>query len=219
MTVPAPDLSSPQIVLDLFKGGRHVDFPAGMAVFREGDPVSHVYCVDRGNVVVARYAENGARQILAFLFPGDFLGITVGPRYNTSAEALTAVSAWAIPQSRLLAELSTRPAMGVAFAEMSARILDNALDLIFTLGRKQSRARVASFLLKLLRRQERLGLSQAVVHLPMTRQDVADALGLTMETVSRSFSQLKASGAIRFQATDVEVADLAKLTTAAQFKP
>lgn len=215
----APDLSSPQIVLDLFRSGRRIDVGAGAVLFREGETVGDVYCVDRGNVVVARYAENGARQILAFLFPGDFLGITVGAKHNTGAEALTDVSVWAIPQARLLAELSSKPAFGVAFAEMTARILDNALDLIFTLGRQQSRARVASFLLKLQRRQERLGESGQLIHLPMTRQDVADVLGLTMETVSRSFSQLRAMGAVAFKGADVEVTDLAKLIAAAQVKP
>lgn len=213
-----PDLSSPQIVLDLFRSGRRIEISAGSVLFRENQPIADVYCVDRGNVVVARYADNGSRQILAFLFPGDFLGISVGARYNTGAEALTDVAVWAIPQAMLQAELARNPAFGVAFADMTARILDNALDLIFTLGRQKSRARVASFLLKLMRRQERLGASGSPIHMPMTRQDVADVLGLTMETVSRSFSQLKAMGAISFASADVEVVDLGKLTAAAEVK-
>ena len=177
-----------------------------------------MFCIDRGNVVVTRYAENGERQILAFLYPGDFLGIIVGARYNAGAEALTDASVLAVPYAKFLEELATRPELGAAFAEMAARILDNALDLIFTLGRKHSRARVASFLLHLRRRQDRLGIATDVIHVPMTRQDVADVLGLTMETVSRSFSQLKSAGAVRLYGTDVEVVDLQKLSAAAELK-
>lgn len=215
---PKPELSSPQIVRDLFASGRRIDLAAGGVVFREGEAITDVYCIERGNVVVTRYAENGERQILAFLFPGDFLGITVGVKHNAGAEAVTEVTILAVPQSKLLEELATRPAVGAAFAEMSGRILDNVMDLIFTLGRKNARARVASFLLHLRRRQERLGIATDSIHVPMTRQDVADVLGLTMETVSRSFSQLKAAGAIRFRGSDVEVADLEKLSAAAELK-
>lgn len=213
-----PELSSPQIVRDLFASGRRVELKPGDLLFREGEPITEVYCVERGNVVVTRYAENGERQILAFLFPGDFLGVTVGAKYTAGAEAVTDVAVMAVSQSKLQEELATRPAVGAAFAEMTARILENVMDLIFTLGRKNARARLASFLLHLRRRQERLGIAADSIYVPMTRQDVADLLGLTMETVSRSFSQLKAANAIRFHGSDVEVVDLGKLSAEAELK-
>ncbi|MBL8645529.1 MAG: Crp/Fnr family transcriptional regulator [Rhodospirillaceae bacterium] len=213
----APQLSSPKAVLDLFAHGKKVSFTPGEVLFREGDAVSDVFCVIDGNVVVTRFGENGERQILAFLFPGDFLGMTFTPQHNTGAEAMTAGALWSLPRSKLQHVLATQAEMGVAFAEMSARILNNALDLIFTLGRKNSRARVASFLLHLRTRQELLGLEANRIHVPMTRQDIADFLGLTMETVSRSFSQLKASGAIRAEAHgDVVVSDMTALRAAAE---
>lgn len=216
LTRPSPKLSSPKIVLDLFAEGRRVPFPAGATLFREGDPVGDVYCMDAGRVVVTRYTENGERQILAFLFPGDFLGMSFGPAYSTAAEALTDVTVWALPQARLTAELAARPELGLAFAEMSARILNNVLDLVFTLGRKNSLARVASFLLHLRERQALLGLDTARINVPMTRQDIADFLGLTMETVSRAFTHLKTAGAIRIEGpADVSVTNLAKLRTEA----
>ena len=205
-------MSSPKIVRDLFSTGRKISFAAGATLFRDGDPVTDVYCVESGRVVVTRYAENGERQILAFLFPGDFLGMSFAPTYNSAAEALTPVTVWAIPHAKLTSELATRPELGVAYAEMSARILNNVLDLVFTLGRKNSHARVASFLLHLRDRQELLALETERINVPMTRQDIADFLGLTMETVSRAFSHLKASGAVKFgSAADVDVIDLAKL--------
>jgi CRP/FNR family transcriptional regulator len=215
-----PQLSSPKAVLDLFALGKKVQFQPGEVLFREGDPVNDVFCVSEGNVVVTRFGENGERQILAFLFPGDFLGMVFAPHHNTGAEAMTSGSVWSLPKSKLQQELATRAELGLAFAEMSSRILNNALDLIFTLGRKNSKARVASFILHLQRRQELLGLEATRVHVPMTRQDIADFLGLTMETVSRSFSQLKAANAIRAEAHgDVVITDMRVLRSEAELAP
>jgi CRP/FNR family transcriptional regulator len=216
MTAAAPQLSTPQAVLDLFAQGRTARFAAGAALFREGEAVGDVYCLTEGNVVVTRGGRHGERQILAFLFPGDFLGMTFAAQHTTGAEAMTPVTAWALPRARLLEALGTRPELGLAFAEMSARILNNVLDLVFSLGRKNSKARVASFLLHLRQRQDLLGLETERLHVPMTRQDIADFLGLTMETVSRAFSQLKAAGAIRPAAHgDVVIADVKALRAAA----
>lgn len=217
MTTTTPQLSSPKLVLDLFAQGKKTAFSAGQILYREGDPVNDVYCVAEGNVVVTRFGENGERQILAFLFPGDFLGMMFAPHHTTGAEAMTAGAVWAVPRARMQQLLAARADLGAAFAEMSTRILNNVLDLVFTLGRKNSRARVASFLLHLRSRQELLGLETDRVHVPMTRQDIADFLGLTMETVSRSFSQLKAAGAIKAEAHgDVLIADLKALRSAAE---
>jgi CRP/FNR family transcriptional regulator len=215
-----PQLSSPKAVLDLFAQGKKVVFQAGEVLFREGDPVSDVFCVIDGNVVVTRFGENGERQILAFLFPGDFLGMTFTPQHNTGAEAMTSGALWSLPRAKLQQVLATQAELGAAFAEMSSRILNNVLDLVFTLGRKNSKARVASFLLHLQRRQELLGLEATRIHVPMTRQDIADFLGLTMETVSRSFSQLKAAGAIRAEAHgDVVINDMRALRASAELAP
>ena len=219
-TPSAPQLSTPKAVLDLFAQGKKVSFPAGRLLFREGDDVSDVFCLSEGNVVVTRFGENGERQILAFLFPGDFLGMTFTPHHNTGAETLTPVMAWSLSRSRLLELLASRADLGVAFAHMSSLILNNVLDLVFSLGRKNSKARVASFLLHLQRRQELLGLGSKRLHVPMTRHDIADFLGLTMETVSRSFSQLKSTGAIKPEPHgDILIADLKALRAAAELAP
>jgi CRP/FNR family transcriptional regulator len=204
-------------MLDLFAQGRKASFAAGQALFREGENVSDVFCLTEGNVVVTRSGEGGERQILAFLFPGDFLGLTFAAQHNTGAEAMTPVTAWALPRARLLDLLAGSAELGVAFADMSSRILNNVLDLVFSLGRRGALARVAALLLHLQRRQELLGLESDRLHVPMTRQDIADFLGLTMETVSRAFSQLKAAGAVRPEAHgDVLITDLKALRAAAQ---
>ena len=92
--------------------------------------------------------------------------------------------------------------------------------LFRSLGRKNARARVASFILYLRTRQELLGRPTDPVQMPMTRQDVADFLGLTMETVSRSFSQLRTSGCIAADAPpNVHISDLTALRQAADLAP
>jgi len=221
MTAPTmPQLSTPQAMLDVFAQGRKASFAAGKTLFREGETVGDVFCLTEGNVVVTRLGQNGERQILAFLFPGDFLGMTFAAQHDTGAEAMTAVTAWALPRARLMDLLAGDAELGVAFAKMSSRILNNVLDLVFSLGRKNSHARVASFLLHLQRRQELLGLETDRLHVPMTRQDIADFLGLTMETVSRAFSQLKATGAIKPETHgDILITDIKALRAAAQVAP
>jgi CRP/FNR family transcriptional regulator len=217
---PTPQLSSPRLVRELMETGRRLRIRAGEVLFRDGDAVTDVFCVAAGNLVVTRHAENGERQIIAFLFPGDFLGMTFAALHNTGAEALTEAEVWALPQATMRRGIETRPDLGFAFAEMATRIIASEIDVIFSLGRKNARARVASFILYLRRRQELLGRPVAPVQMPMTRQDIADFLGLTMETVSRSFSQLRAEGCIGAHAPpDVHIVDLAKLRRAAELAP
>jgi CRP/FNR family transcriptional regulator len=217
---PVPQLSSPRIVRELMETGRRARIESGATLFREGDPVTDVFCIAAGNVIVTRHAENGGRQIIAFLFPGDFLGMTFAEAHLTGAEALTNAEVWALPQATLKRGLESRAELGFAFAEMATRIINSEMDVIFTLGRKNARARVASFILYLRGRQELLGRPTDPVQMPMTRQDIADFLGLTMETVSRSFSQLRASGCIAADnPPDVHIADLPALRQAADLAP
>ena len=217
---PVPQLSSPRVVRELMETGRRVRIDSGTTLFREGDSVTDVFCVAVGNLIITRHAENGERQIIAFLFPGDFLGMTFAEAHLTGAEALTDAEVWALPLATVTRGLETRPELGLAFAQMATRIINSEMDVIFTLGRKNARARVASFILYLRRRQELLGRPIDPVQMPMTRQDIADFLGLTMETVSRSFSQLKASGCIAADTPPhVHIADLTAWRTAADLAP
>jgi CRP/FNR family transcriptional regulator len=139
---------------------------------------------------------DGRRQIVGFLLPGDLVGLSAGDAYAHSAEAITPVEVCRFSRRRLDGLLDEFPAMHRRLLGIAASELGAAQAQMVLLGRKTARERIASFLLTLERRAAAVGLATEPLHLAMTRTDIGDYLGLTIETVSRTFSQLKAEGAI-----------------------
>lgn len=166
-------------------------------VFDEAEPAHYVFNVREGTIKVYKLLADGRRQITGFLWPGDFLGLTHNESYAYSAEALTPILLCRFPRSKfetLLAEIPKleQRLLGIASHELAA-----AQDQMMLLGRKSARERVVSFLLMLSGAAVRRNQPPDPVSLPMTRADVADYLGLTIETVSRTLSQMKTQGLIR----------------------
>jgi CRP/FNR family transcriptional regulator/CRP/FNR family nitrogen fixation transcriptional regulator len=159
-------------------------------VFGEGEPADYVYSVVRGAVRGFRVLSDGRRQICDFYLPGDLFGIEPGDEHRATAEALTS-TVLVVARRRVLGEDSdtgaARRLWVLAMTEL-ARSQDHAV----TLGRRSASERVASFLMDMA---QRLG-SEETIELPMSRQDIADYLGLTIETVSRTFTHFQASGLI-----------------------
>lgn len=179
-----------------------VNAEPGQALFHEGDTNPFIFNVVEGAVKLYRLLPDGRRQITGFLFKGDFLGLGARATAAFTAEALTPLSACRFRRNdfeRLLAEL---PALEHRLVAMAGDELMAAQEQIVLLGRKTARERIASFLVRLATRMEQLGEPRGVVQLPMTRLDIADYLGLTIETVSRIFTQLKTTGLIRLQASN-----------------
>jgi CRP/FNR family transcriptional regulator, nitrogen fixation regulation protein len=139
-----------------------------------------------------RLMSDGRRQIGEFYYPGEVFGIEAGPRHRYSAEALSDTLVVAVKASALRAATG-----GEAFerwvGEAASNELDRAQEHLMLLGRKSAYERVATFLMDIADRRR----SDAVV-LPMSRQDMADYLGLTIETVSRMLTRLQASLAVEF---------------------
>jgi CRP/FNR family transcriptional regulator, nitrogen fixation regulation protein len=159
-------------------------------VFGEGEPADHVYKVVRGAVRGFRVLSDGRRQICDFYLPGDIFGIERGAEHRITAEALTDSILVVARRSALAHEndgATARSLWDLAMIELG-RSQDHAL----TLGRRSAGERVASFLVDMA---ERIGDGEHV-ELPMSRQDMADYLGLTIETVSRTLTQLQSSGMI-----------------------
>lgn len=149
-----------------------------------------------------RLLPDGRRQITGILFKGDFLGLGGRAMAAFTAEALTPLSACRFRRTdfeRLLEEL---PALEHRLVAMAGDELMAAQEQIVLLGRKTAKERNASFLVRLATRMEQRGEPKGVVHLPMTRLDIADYLGLTIETVSRSFTYLKTARLIRHQSNN-----------------
>ena len=162
----------------------------------EGDPAEFAFNITEGVVMLFRLLPDSRRQVLGFLFKGDFLGLTSGATYDLGAQALTPVKVCRFPRAAFRHLLLETPMLE---EELLARASDELLAArahLTLLGRKTAMERVASFLLHLADRQARLDGSAENVDLPMTRIDMADYLGLTPETVSRCLSLLRRLKAI-----------------------
>lgn len=161
-------------------------------IFGEGEPADHVYRVVSGAVRTMRFSSDGRRQILAFHFPGDVFGLEPGQRHGLSAEAVGDSEVSLVRRS--LIDTAAAQDVGAArgLLELMSRALRNAQEHTFLLGRKGAGERVAAFLLQLGAR----AASRCEIDLPMSRSDIADYLALTIETVSRAFTQMERDHAI-----------------------
>lgn len=170
-------------------------------IFGEGEPAEHVYRVVSGAVRTMRFSSDGRRQILAFHFPGDVFGLEPGQRHGLSAEAVNESEVSLVRRSLIetAAAQDVRAARGLL--ELMSRELHKAQEHAFVLGRKGAGERVATFLLQLGERvasrcEIDLPMSRCEIDLPMSRSDIADYLALTIETVSRAFTQMERDHAI-----------------------
>lgn len=177
-------------------------------VFQEGDAAKSVFNVTSGTIKLYKLLLDGRRQVTGFLLPGDFLGLASKDVYSYSAEAISEVELCRFPRGRLDALFERFPKLERRLFEIANDELVAAQDQMLLLGRQTAKERIASFLLRLSEREQVRGASASLVKLPMTRADIADYLGLTIETVSRTMSQLKREGLIRQRSlTEIELAD------------
>jgi CRP/FNR family transcriptional regulator len=165
-------------------------------IFSEGDSAGDVFNVTAGMVKLYKLLPDGRRQITGLLGMGDYLGMAVGDSYAYSAEALTDCWLCRFQRSQLEALLVELPQLQRRLFSMASNELRAAQDQMLLLGRKTAKERLCSFLLMLSRRAVSGGQKASPVMLPMTRADIADYLGLTIETVSRTLTLLKTSGLI-----------------------
>ncbi|MFM8800450.1 MAG: Crp/Fnr family transcriptional regulator [Tagaea sp.] len=168
----------------------------GATLFQESDPAEHLCNVVEGAVKLYKLLPDGRRQITGFLFPGDFLGVALNKSYAYSAEAMTNVRLCRFSRNKLEGLLTELPNLERRLLEVAGNELVAAQDQMLLLGRKTARERLASFLLMVSRRAAARGRPASPVDLPMSRSDIGDYLGLTTETVSRTFTQLKKQGTI-----------------------
>jgi CRP/FNR family transcriptional regulator, anaerobic regulatory protein len=168
-----------------------VEVDASRAIFDETGPADYVYNVTVGAVKIYKLLPDGRRQVTGFLFPGDFLGLTHNKTYAYSAEALIPTKLCRFARPKLEALLDEVPKLEQRLLGMASHELAAAQDQMVLLGRKSARERVVSFLLLLSNEAMRRGQPGNPVVLPMNRHDIADYLGLTIETVSRTLTQLK----------------------------
>ena len=160
-------------------------------VFAEGDAASHVYRVETGAVALFKVLADGRRQIVGFAYPGDLIGLGAEGEHVMNAQAIKPTRLRCLPMSGLHRSVAQDPSLAFKLYQAIARELASARDLMLTTGQRSATERVVSFLLAFSRRNARNGQDPSAFELPMTRADIGDFLGLTIETVSRTFTKLK----------------------------
>lgn len=165
-------------------------FAARSVLFEQDTLAGSVFNVTEGVVRLYKSLPDGRRQIVGFALAGDFLGLALMDRYGVAAEAVTNVRACRFARPAFLAYVDSRPHLLRRLHEFAGHELSLAQDQMLLLGRRTAEEKVAAFLLNLQARYSRIGTASVNVPLPMTRQDIADYLGLTIETVSRTITRL-----------------------------
>ena len=171
--------------------GAPMPFARNAEIYGENEPADYLYKVVIGAVRTYKVLNDGRRQIGSFYLPGDIFGLEVGDQHSFSAEAVADCKVLVIKRSALVALAGRDNSVARQLWAMAAADLQRAQGHIMLLI-KTAQERVAGFLIEMSVRN--CGTSE--VDLPMSRQDIADYLGLTIETVSRTLTQLEHSGAI-----------------------
>jgi CRP/FNR family transcriptional regulator len=186
-------------------------------VFTEGDPRCSLYRVETGAVCLYKVMGDGRRQVLGFAYPGDLIGLGACNDHQCNAQATKRSQIRSVPWNTVQRLARQDPALGLKLYEAISEELAAAHDLLLTTGQRSAAERVATFLLATVRRCRRSGQDATVIELPMTRADIGDFLGLTIETVSRTFTKLRQLGVIDLaQSARVHVLDIDALEGLAQ---
>jgi CRP-like cAMP-binding protein len=172
--------------------GRLVHFERNTEIQGEGEPADYFYQVVSGAVRTYKLLDDGRRQISAFHLPGDVIELEAGNVHRFSAEAIATSLIRVAKRSAIVALAERNPKLATEIWRRTADDLRSAQEHMLLLGRKDAEERVASFLLEMADRSS----SVSTVELPMPRQDIADYLGITIETVSRSLTLLESASAI-----------------------
>ncbi|HEV2550644.1 MAG TPA: helix-turn-helix domain-containing protein [Stellaceae bacterium] len=175
--------------------GSVVTLRRDQTIFSEGDSARYFYKVVTGAVRSCRLLADGRRHICEFFLPGEFVALDADDIHHFSAEAVTDTTLKRYPRSSLEQLTSVEPRLAKGLRSLICLRLLAAQQHLVLLGRKNATERIASFLLEMA---DRNGDADHI-SLPMTRGDIADHLGLTTETVSRTFSHLRAQGVIELE--------------------
>lgn len=208
-------LSAEELAL-LSRHSRQVRHEAGAQLSSEDAPITSYANMMRGVVKLTKMLEDGRQQVVGLQFAPDFVGRIYGVNSDVSVEAASSVDVCRVPRAALEQLVAENPKLERRLLEQTLRELDEARGWMVTLGRKTAAEKVASFLYLIATHIDPLGNQDAgktrEFDLPLSRADIADFLGLTIETVSRQMTKLRTSGVITIIANrHIIVPDLARL--------
>jgi CRP/FNR family nitrogen fixation transcriptional regulator len=176
--------------------GATMTYPRDTEIFGENEPADYLYKVLSGAARTYKILSDGRRQVGGFYLPGDIFGLEFADEHTLSAEAISDAKVLVVKRSALNALAGRDPSVAQQLFALTGRELHRVQDRILLLI-KNARERVASFLLEMAERAS----ENNAIELPMSRQDIADYLGLTIETVSRTLTALETASAIEVSAS------------------
>lgn len=192
-----------------------VKYDTGDYLFRQNAKSDNVFNVISGTLAVERISSNGHKQIVCFLFPGDFFGITDSDHYDVAVRCLTKTELYKFNRKRLYGLAEVTPHLKSNIQHISSRIFSRIMDQLYILGQKKAHERLCFLFVQLLERMP--GARPDRIELYMSRQDIADYLGLTIETISRSLAKLKSEKLIAFPSLNhLQILDLQKISEMAE---
>ena len=215
--------SSPAQLVELDEIKFYRDYEAGQEIVGQGENTQSLGSIVSGVVALQKTMEDGRRQMVGLLFPADFVGRPLRPISSFDAVAVTPVRMCMFRRGEFERILRENEGLERRLLEMTLDELDAARDWMLLLGRKSAREKLSSFLLLLARRhaaRDKKSLGDgAVVDLPLTREAIAEFIGLTIETVSRQFTALRNEGIVETGRNSFSVEDLAALSEMAGEDP
>ena len=186
-TKPAP--MSDDDLKALHKIGSRMHFARGETIFSEGDSAEYAYKIASGTVRLCKHMSDGRRQIAQFIFPGEFFSFMDLKEHSFTAEAVNDVVLLCYPQKQIERLGEERSTLRKRFADVLTRRVRDIQNHLVMLGRQTAKERVAAFLVHVI---EHMGIDKnGLMELPMSRQDMADYLWLTIETDCRVLSAMK----------------------------
>jgi len=196
---------------------QQLTMPAHTMVFREGDPAGKIFTLIDGFAKLTRLLPDGKQQVVGFRFAGDVIGYTTLARYPFDAELLTDSRICRLERGQLDLLLRRFPKLERRMLDLCVQELTATQEQLVTVGRRSAEARGAALLLSLVEASHKRNEGRAVLEMPMTRADIADFLGLTLETVSRGLTAFRKRGWIREPIHHrVELLDMAALSALAE---
>lgn len=187
-------------------------------LYQAGSFPPYSFTLFNGWLILYKLLENGDRQILRFVLPGDFICFRPDPGkpVDHSAQALTHVTVCAFPQKELLETLMRLPELFMRVNQINAMESERCREVLTSVARKPAEGRVAFLLLELFARQQRFYRGKDAVPLPITQEHIADAMGLTTVHVNRVLQRLRQKGFIQCEKKRLAIGDMAGLAKIAQ---
>lgn len=190
---------------------RPIGLAPRQALFAQDDEATAVYNVTDGAIRLSRLLPDGRRHVMGFALTGDFLGLALPERFGVTAEALGQTTLCRFERGAFRALVADKPHLLQRLHERAGYELTLAQDQMMLLGRRTAEEKVALFLVGLRQRYLRIGHDSITLELPMGRQDIADHLGLTIETVSRMLTRFDRERIVLIVPGGVRLLDPARL--------